>query len=381
MDSNRAPLRLLVTGGGTGGHVYPALSVLEAFDPRPELLWVGKQGGMEEGILARAGIPYRAIAAGGLRDTPWGSRLRNMVKLSRGFGEAWWLLRDFRPDVVLATGGYVTFPVGLAAWVQRIPLALYLPDIKPGWAVRALAPFARKVAITVAETSRWFGAKAVVTGYPVRQELVHPKGKQAARARFGLPEGERVLLVTGGSQGSHNLNEAVGAALQGFLELAHVIHIHGQHDGEWLRQQQAALPAPLQGRYQLYDYLYEGMADALLAADLAVARAGASVLGEYTAAGLPVVLVPLPIAGVNQDANARWIVAQGGGTIVADGALHQQLLPTVRALFDDPQRLRMMAGAMQAAAHPQAAHDLVAMLRALAAAGTQPTQKERPAHD
>lgn len=232
-------MRLLVTGGGTGGHVYPALSVLEAMraapspsEPPLELLWVGKQGGMEEPILQRAGIPYRAIAAGGLADLSWRERLTNSVKLLRGFGEAWGILRDFRPDVCFATGGYVTFPVGLAAWLMRIPVVIYLPDIAPGLAVRALAPLARKVAVTTAETRRWFGAKAVEVGYPVRQALTEPKRQAEARQSFDLPADAKVLLVTGGSQGAHSLNEAIGMFLPDYLKLAHVIHVHGKSDGE-----------------------------------------------------------------------------------------------------------------------------------------------------
>ena len=357
--------RLLVTGGGTGGHVYPALSVLEAFDPLPELLWVGKEGGMEEPIVRRAGIPYRSIAAGGLRDMAWSHRLFNSVKLVRGFGQAWHVLRNFRPDVILATGGYVTFPVGLAAWLQRIPIAIYLPDIMPGWAVRGLAPLSTKIAVTTPETTRWFGKKAVVTGYPVRQALTKTKSKAAARQSFKLPPDANVLLVTGGSQGAKSLNEAIGHFLTDYLELTHVIHVHGKSSKEWLTQKRDELPPRLQERYQLYSYLHETMIDALLAADLVVARAGASVLGEFTAAGLPAILVPLPIAGVNQQDNARWLEKQGGALILKNAGLQSHLLPAVQSLFDNPSRLDAMQQAMRAAAHPTAAANIVAMLHSL----------------
>ena len=371
LNSQSKLKRLLITGGGTGGHVYPALSVLEAFDPKPSLLWVGKQGGMEEAILKRSGIPYRSIAAGGLRDTAWSHRLGNSMKLVRGFGEAWHILRAFRPDVVFATGGYVTFPVGLAAWLQRIPIAIYLPDIVPGWAIRGLAPLATKVAITTPETSHWFGKKAVVTGYPVRQALSKVSDqnllslKAAARQSFNLPADAHVLLVTGGSQGAKSLNEAIGSNLADYLELGHIIHVHGKSSQAWLTQKRRNLPSHLKERYQLYSYLHENMIDALLSADLVVARAGASVLGEFTAAGLPAILVPLPIAGVNQQDNAQWVESRGGGLIVENARLQSDLLPAVQSLFKQPKRLNEMQQAMLAAAHPTASANIVSMLNLL----------------
>ncbi len=359
-------MRLLVTGGGTGGHVYPALSVLEAWQPRPEILWVGKQGGLEGPLVERAGIPYRSISAGGLASMGWGARLRNSVLLSRGFGEAWGVLRAFRPDVVFATGGYVTFPVGLAAWLQRIPIAIYLPDIVPGLAIRALAPLANRVAVTTSDTVRWFGSKAVVTGYPVRQALAHPPSRAMARERLGLSQSDKVLLVMGGSQGSHSLNEALGLSLLEYVQMAQVVHVHGKSDGKWLAQQRAELPLALRERYHLYEYLHETMPHALLAADLAVARAGASVLGELPAAGLPAILVPFPVAGVNQEDNARWLEARGGARVLADEHVRQALLPMVQGLLADEERLAGMRDVMRAAARPDAAARVEAMLHDLA---------------
>lgn len=363
--SSALPLRLLITGGGTGGHVYPALSVIEAFETPVELLWIGKEGGMEEALLERAGIKFQGIAAGGVRDMPWTIKLLNSIKLVRGVGRAWHILRDFRPDVILATGGYVTFPVGIAAWLQRIPLAIYLPDIVPGLAVRALAPFATQIAVTTGETVKWFGDKALVTGYPVRSQLVDAKSKEEARQTFGLPAEEKVLLVTGGSQGSHALNEAIGEFLSDFLDSTIVIHVHGKSDKEWLTGLRQALPEGLQERYLLYEYLHDTMIDALLAADLVVARAGASVLGEFTTAGLPAILVPLPIAGVNQMDNARWVEAQGGAVILENDHARTGLLPLVQTLLSEEERLAKMKQAMQSAAHPNAAKAIATMLLSL----------------
>lgn len=359
-------MRLLVTGGGTGGHVYPGLSVLEAFEPRPEILWVGRTGGMEEGLLQRAGIPYKTIAAGGLVGMGWGTRLRNSLKLVSGFGEAWRILGEFKPDVVLSTGGYVTFPVGLAAWARRIPVVIYLPDIKPGLAVRALAPFATKVAITTPETRAWFGKKSVVVGYPVRKTLAQPKPRAAARQTFNLPDEAKVILVTGASQGAHTLNETIGQNLDAFLREGYVIHVHGKSDGEWLQAQRAALSNGLKEKYLLFDYLHDTMSDALLAADLAVWRAGASSLGELPAAGLPAVLVPLPHGGVQQADNARWLQERGGAVTVEDDRARSDLLPKVQEILTNSETLEGMRHAMRQMAHPNAAKNIADLLKEVA---------------
>lgn len=361
-----ATLRLVITGGGTGGHVYPALSILDAAQDAPTVLWIGSEGGLEEALVQRAGIPFVGIAAGGVRGMSPKRLVRNLLRLARGFGQAWRVLREFRPDVVLATGGYVTFPVGVAAWLQRIPMLIYLPDIEPGLAVKALAPFANKVAVTgEAAQAHFRTGKTIVTGYPVRQALREPPSREAARALFGIPVEARVVLVMGGSQGAHSLNQAVGHNITALLELAHVIHIHGRSDGEWLRSIRERLPEAVRQRYHLFDYLHEEMAAALRAADIVVARAGASTLGELPAAGVAAVLVPYPYSGAHQWANARHLAAQGGALIVPDSEIGQRLVPVVQTLVEDEVRLHTMQEAMQRLAQPDAAQRLYDLVRAV----------------
>jgi UDP-N-acetylglucosamine--N-acetylmuramyl-(pentapeptide) pyrophosphoryl-undecaprenol N-acetylglucosamine transferase len=323
---------------------------------------------MEASILERAGIPYEAIAAGGLVGMGWGTRLRNAFRLVGGFAEASRILGRFKPDVVLSTGGYVTFPVGLAAWLRRVPVVIYLPDIKPGLAVRALAPFAKKVAITTPETREWFGKKSVVVGYPVRKALALAKPRAAARQTFGIPGDAKVILVTGASQGAHTLNETVGNQLESFLEQAWVIHVHGKSDGEWLQSRRASLPDDLKPRYLLFDYLHDTMSDALHAADLAIWRAGASALGELPAAGLPAILVPLPHGGVQQEDNARWLQERGGALIVNDESARAALLPAVQELLNKPETLEEMRRAMRQMAQPNAAKNIADLLVKVAGA-------------
>ena len=363
-EETKTALRLVITGGGTGGHVYPALSVLDAADDAPTVLWIGSTGGLEAPIVQRAGIPFKGIDAGGLRGMSPVKMARNLMRLGRGFVQAWGLLRTFRPDVVLATGGYVTFPVGVAAWLQRIPMLIYLPDIEPGLAVRALAPFATRIAVTGEAAQAHFRAgKTVVTGYPVRRALQALPSREAARALLGIPAEARVVLVTGGSQGAHSLNEAVGRNLNALLDMAHVIHIHGRSDGDWLRSLRAALPDALRQRYHLFDYLHEEMAAALRAADIVVARAGASTLGELPAAGVAAVLVPYPYSGAHQWANAEYLAAQGGALVVPDAEIATRIVPVVRTLLEDEARLHAMQAAMQRLAQPEAAQRLYRLVQ------------------
>ncbi|MCZ7571965.1 MAG: undecaprenyldiphospho-muramoylpentapeptide beta-N-acetylglucosaminyltransferase [Ardenticatenaceae bacterium] len=368
-------MRLVIAGGGTGGHVYPALSVLQSRTQRPTLLWIGTGGGLEQPLVERAGIPFVGISAGGLRGLGPGTVARNSLRLARGFVQAWRWLRTFQADVVFATGGYVTVPVGLAAWLQRRPLLIELPDLEPGLAIKALAPLANAVVVSAEPTAAHFAAgKAIVTGYPVRLELAHPKPKAVARTTFDIGRDERLLLVTGGSQGAHSLNRAVAASVAALTEIGHVIHVHGRSDGQWLQAQRAALPTEQQGRYHLFDYLHAEMVDALVAADLVVARAGASALGEFPAAHLPAILVPYPYSGAHQWANATFLAERGAAVTVADDRLATELVPLVQSLLGDEQRLDAMRRTMAGLARPDAAERIFELLQGLATSVTASQQ-------
>jgi UDP-N-acetylglucosamine--N-acetylmuramyl-(pentapeptide) pyrophosphoryl-undecaprenol N-acetylglucosamine transferase len=333
---------------------------------------VGSEGGVEASLVARAAIPFASISAAGLRGrSPLGVASAG-IKLARGFRQARRLVAEFRPDVVLVTGGYVCAPVVWAAWLARVPVCIYLPDIEPGLAIRFLARFARRVAVTAAASLRFFRpGQAVVTGYPVRQGLFG-RDRVAARDSLGLTRSAEagtdmpVLLVFGGSQGAHRINAAIVAEIAALLDAAEVIHVTGHRDIEWVRSRRAALPEASQRRYHIHEYLDETMLDALAAADLAVARAGASTLGELPAVGLPAVLVPYPYAGAHQWANARFLVGAGGAVAVADETVEADLVSIVLDLLADRERRLAMARAMRGLARPDAAARIAHELRALA---------------
>ncbi len=350
-------MRILVSGGGTGGHVYPVLSVLDALTQivEPiEVVYVGHERGVEASLVSRAGLPFEPIAGGQVRgQTPW--RLaRNLGHIARGYRQARRLVQSFRPDVCFITGGWVTVPVALAARRGGVPLVIYLPDMTPGLAVRALKHLAARVAVTVPETAAHFPGKAVVTGYPVRRAVQEAR-REEGRRWLGIAPEENVVLVFGGSRGARSINRALTAGVERILPLAQVVHVTGSLDYPWVKRAAQALPPEAQARYHVYEYLHEEMPLALAAADLVVSRAGASVLGEFPARGLPAILVPYPHAGRHQEANARYLAQHGAAVIVDDERLSTDLVPTVVGLLNDRPRRREMAARARALAVPDAA--------------------------
>lgn len=373
----------MISGGGTAGHVYPALAVVKwlmadsrwqmaegsqpsAISHLPSAIcYVGSIGGVEEGIVAKEGLPFRGIEAGGLRGSaPW-TMLHNLCKMAVGFLQSLRIIWGFKPEVILVTGGYVCMPVALAGWFCRVPILIYLPDIEPGWAIGILSHFAAMIAVSFAESRRFFPPhKVAVTGYPVRPELLKAD-RLAAKQRFHLDEGMRTLLVFGGSRGAHSINLAISCILPELLEACQVIHLCGQEGEGRAKAQWEVLPACLQGRYRVYSYLHEGMADALAAADLVVARAGAATLGEFPALGKPSILVPYPYAGRHQELNAEYLTSRGAAVKVADAELGEKLLPTILELLSDDEALARMGERARALARPEAAQRIAAELRDL----------------
>ncbi len=359
---------MVLSGGGTGGHIYPGLAVAEALrqaDPSVELLYIGARGRMDERIVPAAGVAFESVSAAPLRTGSPLSALRNVATLLLGTAQAWRALGHFRPDVIFATGGYASVPVGLAAWLRHRPLLVYLPDVSAGWAVRLLSRLATRIATTADRAADLPTKKTEAVGYPVRSAFWSAE-RSAARRRLGLPETEHVLLVTGASQGAHGLNVAVAQQLDALLDICHVVHLSGRADERDMLARRDALPAAKRQRYHVFGYLDE-MADAMAAADLAVMRAGASTLGELPAAGLPAVLVPgIYEGGHNQRPNARYL-EERGAAVVLDNDQLARLTDVVRDLLTDDTRRRSMAEAARRLARPDAAQRLVRMLQEIAA--------------
>lgn len=352
--------------------MYPALTVRDALGSRVSAVtWYGRAGGMEEALAARAGIAFRAVRTGAIVGRGPLGMAAGLVAIARGVRAAARDLRRERPDAVLVTGGYVSVPLAVAARLTGTPLCVYLPDIAPGRAVRLIARLADTVCVTAAAACAHLPrGRCVVTGYPVR-EAVRRADRADARARLGIAPDAMVVLVFGGSQGARRLNDAVAAAAAALLGRAVVVHAAGSRTHAAAAAARDALPPDLAARWHLSPFLDDtAMADALAAADLVVCRAGAAVLGELPARGLPAVLVPLPIAGGHQWDNARVLVDAGAAVAVDDAALDgARLAKVVGGLLDDPARRATMAAAARRLDHPDAAAAIGRAVVALAARG------------
>ncbi len=341
--------------------MYPALAVhsaLMAKAPTLDTLWVGGEGGMEESLVKRQGVQFRAIPAAGVHGVGIAALPRNLVTISRGTFAARRILSDFKPDVMLFTGGYVAVPVALAG--RSIPSVLYVPDIEPGMALKYLAGRANVIAVTTTESQKFFNKKVYETGYPVRKELAL-WDRRTASQHLGISGTSSVLLVFGGSKGAHSINAAVVNNLRALLGRFELIHISGNEDWELVKQARGQLPADIAVRYHAMPYLHE-MGAALAAADLVVSRAGASTLGEYPLFGLPAVLVPYPHAWRYQKVNADYLSRRGAAIVIDNERLDQDLLPTISVLLDNPNKLKAMRAAMFQLSHPHAAEKIASAL-------------------
>ncbi len=315
-------------------------------------------------LVTRAGVPFLGIPAGGVHGISFRRQLRNSGRLLRGLRAALQALAAEKPAALLTTGGYVSVPVALAARLRRVPVFVFLPDIEPAFSVKAVARVARRVAVTVEDSRRYFRArKVMVTGYPLRPTLTR-WDRVRGRHAFELEDGP-VLMVFGGSRGARSINQAVLANLERLLKIAQVIHISGALDWETVAEVREALPRSAGARYHAYPYLYDRMGAALASADLVVSRAGASILGEFPHFGVPAVLVPYPYAWRYQKVNAAWLADRGAALVVEDATLRAALVPTVEGLFADTERLQAMAAASRALRQPDAAQKLAAQLLSL----------------
>ncbi len=330
---------------------------------------------MEADLVTRAGVPFTAIPAAGVHGVGLRALPRNLLQLGRGTLAARRILREFNPDAIFFTGGYVAAPVAVVG--RSRPILLYVPDIEPGLALKFLARFADAIALTAEESRRYFNprTRTAVTGYPTRPGL-SGWDRAAARRQLGLSSDLPVLLVFGGSKGARTINLPVLQNLSELLDLAQVVHITGSLDKAAAEAACAGLPADLRQHYHLYEYLHEDMGAALAAADLAISRAGASTLGEYPLFGLPSILVPYQYAWRYQKVNADFLQQHGAALVLEAGQLDRQLLPTVRQLFAAPERLQAMRQAMQSLARPEAAAQIGELLRELAGMSSNSGRKE-----
>jgi UDP-N-acetylglucosamine--N-acetylmuramyl-(pentapeptide) pyrophosphoryl-undecaprenol N-acetylglucosamine transferase len=375
-------MRLLIAGGGTGGHIYPALAVARSLRARPdppELRWVGGHRGLEASLVPAAAIGLTRLVARSLRTTSADVHaLLDPLRLATSIPQAAAILVRERPAAVFTTGGYVAIPVMMAAAGFRIPVVLWDGNVIPGRAVRATARLATLIAVSFEATCRALataapGRPCFVTGTPIRD--TSSVDRDAARGRLEIAPGERVLLVFGGSQTVVRFNAAVAEALPQLVERVTVIHVTGDEGYPAALAGREALAEPARRRYRPYPFLRDEMLAALAAADLVVGRAGSSTLAEATALGLPMIVVPYPHAAGHQRANAASLVEAGAARLIDDDDFDAAALLDAATLLDEPSRHAAMAAAARSLGRPHAA-DAVAELVLAAAARRPPPDAE-----
>jgi UDP-N-acetylglucosamine--N-acetylmuramyl-(pentapeptide) pyrophosphoryl-undecaprenol N-acetylglucosamine transferase len=369
-------VRVAIAGGGTGGHTSAGLAVAAALADRgvTDLCWLGSRRGIEARRVPAAGVPFHPIPAGKLRRYwDWKNVTDLGVRVPAGLIRSMGLLRRLRPDVLLVTGGFVALPPALAARALGIPVVVHEQTAVPGLANRVAGRFAQRIAVGFQGGGHGFpGDRVSVTGNPIRPELLGGCADEARR-RYRLEAASPLVYVTGGAQGSHRINRAVGAALPGLLRLAQMVHQCGDNpetrDREWLEAQAEALPAALRSRYRVVNYVGAELCHLYAATDLVIARSGAGTVTECCALGRPALYVPLPgTSGDEQTANARLVEAAGGAAVLAQAALTpEQLLETVDRLLADRVALAAMGERARALAVPDAAQRIAALV--LEAAG------------
>ncbi|MDP2966451.1 MAG: UDP-N-acetylglucosamine--N-acetylmuramyl-(pentapeptide) pyrophosphoryl-undecaprenol N-acetylglucosamine transferase [Pelolinea sp.] len=354
-------MRLLICAGMTGGGVYPAIAVLQALkDKTDEVLWVGSRSGMEETLLKQYDLSFEAVSAAGLHGVSLRSLPGNLDQLARGLREARAIINRFKPQVLFLTGGYLGVPVAFAG--RKIPSVVFIPDIEPGLALKAILRFTENVAVSTNKSLEFLkNMKVKVTGYPIREELIR-WDRTSGRKYFGIPEKEQVLLVFGGSKGALSINQALFHSLGSLLNDMHVIHISGKDNWEDAQLVKDSLDTSLKEKYHAYPFLHEEMGAAFAAADLAVCRAGSSTLGELPYFGLPAILVPYPYAWRYQRQNAEYLQSNGSALTLEDGDLKNQLENKVRSLMNNREQLTVMRKAMKALSIPDSAQQIADMI-------------------
>jgi len=346
--------RLVIAGGGTGGHVFPALALASALRqrlPGSELLFIGAGNRPEAGLVPSAGWPFVGIAAAGLRGKKWFSFIINLVILPVGVVQSLYHLVRFWPQLVIGMGGYVSGPVVAAAWLLRRKVAIHEQNLTPGWTNSLLGRLADLVMVSFTETELCFPRRKVaVTGTPVRDEAL---GNEVPAREDGLFH----LLVLGGSQGAVSLNRMFVNAMERLtLKSLSVRHQTGPADEEWIREAYGKMDLEA----EVVPFITE-MGNSYRWADLVVCRSGASTIAELTVNGCPAILVPFPwSAGGHQGENARYLAEKGAALMIEDrgGDSSEILAVEIEGLMRDRGKRKDLSEASRGLSRPGAADDM-----------------------
>jgi UDP-N-acetylglucosamine--N-acetylmuramyl-(pentapeptide) pyrophosphoryl-undecaprenol N-acetylglucosamine transferase len=345
-------MRAVLAGGGTGGHVIPAIAIAQQLQQRykAELIFIGTERGLEKRLVPAAGFPLKFVKVGALNRVSLATRLKTMLDLPRAIFSARGMLSEFQPDVVIGVGGYASGPAMLAAILNRVPTLAFEPNLVPGFANRIVARFVSAAAVHFKQTAEYFRSP-VVTGVPVRPAFFQIEHKPYMQA-------SPTLLVFGGSQGARAINQAMTRSLPQLAKRVpglHVIHQTGERDYNDVIAAYDRAPVVAEVHRFIDD-----MPAFFARADLVLCRSGASTVAEIAAAGKPAIFVPFPrAADDHQRRNAEAMEQARAAVVLEETRLDEVwLVDTIAALLEDPSRLTHMSQAARAMAHPDAAKDI-----------------------
>jgi len=358
-------MKVILSGGGTGGHIYPALAIageLKERLPEVQLLYVGTPAGMESRIVPEAGLAYASLDVSGIDRTSMLKASKSIVKFPNSFFQARNIIKDFEPDIIVGTGGYVSFPIVLAGTFMGIKTIIHEQNAYPGLANRNLAKRVDRVLLTFPEASQYLDSENIkITGLPVRKQMMHTD-KQQSRQSLGLDQNLFTILAFGGSLGAKTINNA----LLDFIdrsrgEKLQIIWITGEAAYEEIQEKLTEKYdlKTIRPQITLLPYM-NNMEQAMGAADLAVCRAGASTVSELEVIGLPAILVPFPFAANNhQEKNARALVDKNAAYLVIDEFFDgTELHKKIQEIQKQPEKLRIMGQNMLKEAKPNALKEI-----------------------
>ena len=356
-NQSGSALRLMLTGGGTGGHLFPAVATAQQlFERYPDssVLFVGTRRKLDKRQLERYGFTVATVHSYGLKGKRWGDLIKALLVLPFTLCEAIFLIVRFRPDVVLGVGGYVTGPVVAAAWLMRITTVIHEQNSVPGLANRKLGRIVDRICLSLPDSQSYFAAeKTILTGNPVRGRILEVKDKPIA------DNGQMTVLILGGSQGARAINETVVAMVTADdFDAATISIIHQTGSADEQRVKEAYQKHQISARVSAF---FEDMAEVYGKADLVVSRAGATTLAELAVLGKPAILIPYPYAADDhQHKNARRFVDQGGAILFSQEELTAHTLALeIRRLCADRSNLERMSRSMKKLSIPDAADKIV----------------------
>lgn len=360
-------MRIVISGGGTGGHIYPALALIREIqkeNPQASFLYVGTEKGLESKIVRREGIPFKAIEITGFQRKLSFENVKTVMRFLKGVSASKRILKEFNPDIVIGTGGYVCGPVVYAATRQRIPTIIHEQNSVPGVTNKFLSKYVDKVAVCFEEATDYFPAdKVVLTGNPRASEVIGLSGSSGC-LQVGLKEGVPSVLIVGGSRGARPINEAVIQSLNKFRKKPYqILYVTGEVHYEAVKKEIALIGNP--DNVIIQPFIHQ-MPEVLACIDLVVARAGATTLAELTSLGVPSILIPSPyVTNNHQEKNARALSDHGAARLLLEKNLTPHKLVKEIDIIQDEQKLADMSSSAKKLGIQDAAERLIHLMKSL----------------